>query len=333
MLSQHFVSFRRCFLCGTIVVALVAKAESVLVAQPENTGESTDTRATDTRASDSTRLDFERLATVLHPKTGLKSLGIRDAERDAYYYVLDHARKVDYRLQKQAARRFIQQRRRESEDPRWRNDEQKPFPIFVDLFQHADDPTVYHGQLVPLEGHVRLLRQIPAGENSYGIQTLYEAWLYTEGSQNHPACIVCTSIPPKMLEAFEQSPSRILDHVSTTGYFFKMMGYAAQDTNRYAPLILAERLEWQPPVPQTPWIPRQYLAVAAVVVVFLLVGIVYRITRTDQRLRRKRLKDSLTELDLARFEDNPMDQTTDSATDADPPGVSSDRPASDLSNR
>ncbi|GIT28342.1 MAG: hypothetical protein Ct9H300mP1_03880 [Planctomycetaceae bacterium] len=33
-------------------------------------------------------------------------------------------------------------------------------------------------------------------ENPYGIQTLYEAWLFTSDSQQHPTVLVMTSVPP-----------------------------------------------------------------------------------------------------------------------------------------
>jgi hypothetical protein len=171
-----------------------------------------------------------------------------------------------------------------------RDDPEVPFPVFVDLFKSADNPDVYHGKPVTLTGHIRLLREVPAGENSYGIATLYEAWLYTEDSQNNPACIVCTMLPDGMLQAFDASRSHVLDQVSVTGYFFKMMGYPAEDVYRYAPLILAQRLEWrriEQPKPN-PWLSKYGIPIALAVALGVIL-LVRFLTRPGRAFRERRL--------------------------------------------
>ncbi|NOX53688.1 MAG: hypothetical protein GXP27_04485 [Planctomycetes bacterium] len=237
---------------------------------------------------DPTALDMKILAPVLDPVHGLKTPGVREEEREAYYYVLQRTREIDYELQKAAARRYQTRRRAVYPDKRVRSDPKEPFPIFVDLYRNADRPEVYFGKLVTLSGHVRLLREIPAGQNPYGIQTLYEAWLYTPDSQSNPACIVCTEVPAGMLKAFRQSRSHLLDGVTVTGYFFKMMVYRAQDAPRFAPLILARRLEWHPPAPrkQRAFAISSWLVLAVVVVVggLIVAGLVI----SDRRHRRRR---------------------------------------------
>ena len=116
--------------------------------------------------------------------------------------------------------------------------------MFVDLIKNTD---LYHGKLVTLRGRVRKL--IVIAENEQTIKTLYEAWLYTDHSQNHPAVIVCTSVPQNM----PRGGNILIDHVSVTGYFFKNFGYIDQaQTARYAPMILARQLEWHPPPPPAP---------------------------------------------------------------------------------
>jgi len=242
-------------------------------------------------------LDQGILASVIDPKRGIKTLGIRPEEREAYYYVLKKVREWDYGAQKAAARRFLAQRREQSKDPHVENDPNRPFPLFVDLFQNADRPEVYMGKPIRLSGYVRLLRQMPAGENRYGIRTLYEAWIYTDDSQHHPACVVCTALPDGMIQAFDDSEdfgSGLLNHVATTGYFFKMMGYRAQDAYRYAPLVLAQRLEWHDRNSRdaesdwaAPW--------KLVVVLLVVTGICWLglAERSRRRRRQDRLKRSL----------------------------------------
>ncbi len=195
--------------------------------------------------ADPAALDPKMLRAVVDPRYGLKTLGVRPEEREAYYYVLHKASTVDPKLLRQAARRFQDRRRARFPDRRVREDPNVPFPVFVDLYRCSNQPHVYLGKPVTVEGHVRLLRQMTAGRNRYGIRTLYEAWLYTPDSQSNPICVVCTELPGGMLEAFARSPSHVLDGVSATGYFFKYMVYRAQDAYRFAPLILAGRLQWQ----------------------------------------------------------------------------------------
>jgi hypothetical protein len=83
----------------------------------------------------------------------------------------------------------------------------------------------------------------PAGENAFGIQQLHEAWLYVEDAQQNPVIVVCTELPPGL----PTGSDILIDQVSATGYFFKRFGYEDRAGNsRFAPLILAQRLEWSP---------------------------------------------------------------------------------------
>lgn len=208
-------------------------------------------------------------------------MGVREQERDAYYKILEIARETDDQAQKSAARLFQQRRRTEADAPHLRRDSAAEFPAFVDLFRN---PELYHGKPVTLRGHVRLWQTMPAGENDYGIETLYEFWLYTEDSQGHPAVVVCTSIP----EGLPQVPGdvEVLDNVSATGYFFKMYGYQAQDLPRFAPMLLAQRIAWTPLPARPPLIPPEYVAAGVVLAMALFVLILWQIGRRDRRFQR-----------------------------------------------
>ena len=244
--------------------------------------------------TDETVIDPKILADVVHPEHGLKTRGIRDEERKAYYSILEKTRHVDYKKQRAVAREFLKKRFAESKWRKFRDDPDFEFPIFVDLLQNAEKPDVYHGKLVTLNGHIRRLTPMSAGKNKYGLKTLYEAWIYTADSQHHPAVVVCTSIPQGMLNAFKKN--QLLDHVSATGYFFKMYAYEADDEVRFAPLILAQRLQWRPPPPAAPPLVPQPILFAGIVVGVLSVLIVlWFIARIDRQFQKAYLK---TEIEI-----------------------------------
>ena len=249
-------------------------------------------------------------------------------ESEAYYSVLAHARDVDERQLRAAARQFQNQRR--AAYPRLLKNPDIEFPAFVDLFEN---PKLYHGKPVTLKGHVRrfVVHEDIADENEQGIQTLYEAWLFTDDSQGHPVAIVCTSIP----DGFPRN-EELIDHVSATGYFFKRLVYEAQDDkHRLVPLILAHRLQWRPPKDNSfvgPAPSAVYLGAAAVFVVIIL--LLWRSARKDRAYRQSRVSRSpetagpdftaldpageTTTLDSASVEGSDISVDNDGAAPVDP---------------
>ncbi len=211
--------------------------------QTDNSAVHVSSRTTE-KDLNSVELDQRRLWAIVDPVQGLKTPGVRAEERDVFYYVLAKVQQVDQQKLKEAARQFLAKRRQLFPDEQVRNG-RRPFPVFVDMYRCSDKPKVYLGQPVTVFGHIRLLRGYKASSNPYGIKWQYEAWLYTPDSQSNPVCIVCTKLPPGMLEAFQRSPRHLLEGVQATGYFFKYMVYRAQDAFRFAPLILAATLQWK----------------------------------------------------------------------------------------
>ena len=200
-------------------------------------------------AAVSTDLDPSWLAATRHPQTGLLSRNIRPDEAAGYFSILNHARQLPLAELKLAAKQFQAERlpviRR---DPEYRAYFRKPdaeFPTFADLYRN---PEIYHGQLVTFHGHLRRLISSPAGENPHGFQQLHEAWLYADGAQQNPVVVVCTELPPNI----PTGSDILVDFVSVTGYFFKRYGYEDRSGQpRFAPLILAQRLEWTPRPPRS----------------------------------------------------------------------------------
>ena len=186
-----------------------------------------------------TLLPDSLLQPIHHPEFGLKTMGIRPAESDSYYAMLQKARELPLNVLHKAAAEFRDQRRQLKENEKYQKLKPHEFPSFVDLYR---EPAPYHGRLITLRGHIRKLIRVPADENPYGIEDLYEAWLYDRDAQENPAVILTTSID----ERLELSTDTVTDHVYVSGYFFKNMGYEAQDVMRFAPVIIGQKLEYQP---------------------------------------------------------------------------------------
>ena len=243
-------------------------------------------------AAVTTDLDPSWLAATKHLQTGLLSRNIRPDEATGYFAILNHARQLPLTDLKSAAMQFQTGRltaiRR---DPEYRAYFRKPdalFPTFADLYRK---PEVYHGQLVTFRGHLRRLVSSSAGENPHGIQQLHEAWLYVDGAQQNPVVVVCTELPPNI----PAGTDILVDFVSATGYFFKRYGYEDRSGQpRFAPLILAQRLEWTPRPPRSEWASAGALfgltlgAAAAVAVVWWMLARNGRASRPAQPRRIER---------------------------------------------
>ena len=173
------------------------------------------------------------LGTIKH-----RSLGVREVESDAYYKVLDHARKTKYDLQKEvAAANVARHEKTFREQPATAR---QKFSLFADLFGHPEE---YTGELLTLRGYVRKNLKHPADADDPSQIPTYEAWLYTPDSQHNPVVVVYTDLPPGL-----PLGGNLVETVEVTGYFFKVYGYRAQDGLRAAPMLLAKTLDWTPKV-------------------------------------------------------------------------------------
>jgi len=275
-----------------VIVGLAATAVAVPPAEPAGTADGS--RA---EAAPAALIDPEVFRPVLVPEGSLISRGIRAGESAAYYRVLDHARRVDPETLRRAAARFLAARQKASGSAAVRRLPVEEFPVFVDLYENVRRPEVYLGKPVTLRGHLRKLVEMPAGENPYGIQTLYEAWLFTSDSQQHPTVLVMTSVPPELLEEVRRLKAAnrpvLVNGVSGSGYFFKMYGYPASDAYRFAPLVLGGRLEWMPPSPGDLDRSLPVVLAAGMVVFGLPIGwFVWRNRSEDRRRRMQRASET-----------------------------------------
>lgn len=212
-----------------------------------------------------------------------RSIGISEAEAPAYYAILHHAQVIPSDRLRQAAFRYRQVRHEQS--PLFRDKPISEFQPFVDLFKNPDK---YIGQPVTMTGYTRRLVSVPADPNPYGIETLYELWLFTDDSQNNPLVVVCSEVPEDLPRGDD-----LINGITVTGYFFKLYGYDAEDNKRLAPMLLAHRVTWNPPkpaepLPISPWVLYPVLLGIIGIVIFLLWYTAYR-DRVNSPLRHGKL--------------------------------------------
>lgn len=248
----------------------------------------------------------EQLKPSLFNEVQDKALGgVLDDEKVLYYYVLNHLRETTLKDQKQGAEFNLQNRR--SELKTFREHPELKLPLFPDIFKNMNR---WKGRLVTLTGRVRKLVHYPADEdNRYGIKTLYEAWLFTDDSQQNPVVVICTEVPPALKDGLPKGTD-VIDHVTVTGYVFKMYLYSAQDTQRIAPLVLAQRLEWTPSkVDETGG--QLFVQILGATFVLLIAGVGFMLWRNSQRdkeFREKRLQTSQGEVSFDQLQ-SPAENT------------------------
>jgi hypothetical protein len=207
-------------------------------------------------------------------------------ESDAYYRLLDHVRTVPDRQLRAAAAQLRHSRWEDS--PKFRQWPESDFPLFYDMTQHPEE---YRGRPVTMHGHLVRLVKYAAGDNAYGIETLYEGWLVTPDAETHPTTVICTGIPPGMPVGEE-----LIDGVSVTGYFLKLHTYSSRDRKiRFAPMVLARTMTWSAPdASATGWPVSQPVMIAALVCLTLASGIIAWVSaRRTRTLREARFEDDV----------------------------------------
>lgn len=224
-------------LASIILVAIAVPDAEIVVAQEAN-GQGENAKAAMPTVSTLEELKERIQAEVLLRD---RSEGVHFEERAAYYETLGRLKQKSQKALNKQARDFLNNRWKSSP---FSNKSFQEFPRYVDLFKN---PETYHGEVITLRGHAQRVVKTPAGENDFGIEHLYEVWMYTEDSQSNPAVVITPEIPDDVKVGDE-----ITDFISVTGIFFKFYTYDAQDTKRFAPMILAARLTRQTGTDSTP---------------------------------------------------------------------------------
>lgn len=131
---------------------------------------------------------------------------------------------------------------------------------FVQLYRQ---PKEYRGELITLAGTLRRSEPIAAPRNELGIESYYRTWLFPKDNPANPIVVYILTVP----DGFPQGMT-IEEQVELDGFFFKRWPYAAQDTVRSAPVVLAKSLRWiatKPKDPSPPMSPTTLVVIAAAV--------------------------------------------------------------------
>ncbi len=161
--------------------------------------------------------------------------GFLPEENEIYYRVLGYASSANPDEVKAAATEFLKQRWKQSRYSHLPFDQ---FPVYVDMYLNPD---AYQGRPVIMSGHLQRTVISDSGKNEQGVDQLCEAWLYTDDSQSNPTVVLSTRFP-EGLPIGEQA----IDHVTVTGYIYRMYTYEARDTGRFAPVLMANHIHLTP---------------------------------------------------------------------------------------
>lgn len=113
-----------------------------------------------------------------------------------------------------------------------------PPTSFSELF---GQPRSFRGRLVRVRGTLHRLQHVQAPPNDYDFVGYWQAWLEPAGGPPSPIVVYFLQVPPGMPTGMD-----IDERVEVVGYFFKRWAYAAKDTVRMAPLVMAIEPIWKP---------------------------------------------------------------------------------------
>lgn len=140
-------------------------------------------------------------------------VGVRAAERPAYFAMLATARDARPRELAAAARRDL------------------PFLSLM------NDPAEHRGEVIWIEGELRRVEPLEAGPNDDGFGELYEGWLFTdEAGRTNPYRIVVSALP----DGFPQG-NEVRERVRLPAYFFKRYTYATAHGQHSAPMLIGHQ--------------------------------------------------------------------------------------------
>ena len=162
-------------------------------------------------------------------------------EEKLIFHLLGASRSIPLAERKSAARKLVLGRRNTMPEFADRSDSEF---LVEDLLRAT---RFYRGQLVTIEGYVRSgsVEKLHAEKNLYDFADYYRLRLYVEEGDSSPVEIYFLNLPDNWPTA-----SGVIDDVSVVGRFLKLVEYDDAQTGRpaYAPLIVAERVEFQPKI-------------------------------------------------------------------------------------
>lgn len=109
---------------------------------------------------------------------------------------------------------------------------------FIQLFRQPEE---YRGDLVTIRGILRGSEKVEAPKNDFQIAGYYQTWVFPDDNPSNPIVVYCLNVPKGFPSGME-----LAERVELVGFFFKRWPYAAKDTIRTAPVVLAKGFAWTP---------------------------------------------------------------------------------------
>jgi hypothetical protein len=191
-------------------------------------------------------------------------LNLLRVELPAIRYVIDRARDSDEDVLDHAAIKEV------------------TFPL---LMTRSDD---YRGKLLTFGGTLRQIQPLtPAGGEDFG-GNVYEGWMFTPTSDNHPYRVLVTELPPDL-----STGTQLEVPVEFTGYFIRRYGYLAQGGETSAPMLIGKTFRLLPrPAPPDPRIGEDlsWFVLGFLLAVGLVFGLLlWRFIVSDRKFRNSRM--------------------------------------------
>lgn len=182
---------------------------------------------------------------------------------------------------------------------------------YLQLFKQPAD---YRGQIVTVEGTVKLAYRVDALPDNYlGIDEFYVYWVHPSGGPNAPIVVYALEappgFPPMKHKDRDRATTKLQEDVTVTGVFFKRWAYAGQDGTYTAPLVLAAAPTWHPAPPVADARPALGPGEYAAIVIAALLLAVCATAALWHRTRRPRTTDDAygpASANLAALRDVPL---------------------------
>ena len=156
-----------------------------------------------------------------------------------------------------------------------------------------EKPGSYRGKLINLRLHVRRVLKYDAPANPVGLKDIYEVWGWSDLSRSFPYVVVVPELPP----GFPVGNEVEVD-ADFSGYFLKIMAYAAYDKNRGAPLMIgrlhASRLSSNGDRNVSEVMDQTWFYIVAVIAMLLVGGLLW--SRGQSKPKRRTLEGSMDNL-------------------------------------
>jgi len=153
--------------------------------------------------------------------------------------------------------------------------------------QLLQQPEVYRGRIVTLQGTVLREESQQPGDNPLGIAEYHRLWIQPLGGGQWPFVVYCLRLP----EDFPRGDA-IRAQVSVRGFFFKNWSYPWDDGLGLAPVVLADLPDWEVPTPVATrrHITEENWVVAIAIACVFAVGFTwFAVSRTRRRVVRPEL--------------------------------------------